>query len=110
VTPQAIAITQTIILSGIQFVQRGKKLAMVLDGLRADAAQPPGPPWRIRPMANYQWMKTVLSMCFVQTLQRVKVNRFLESNEDSINPQPEGKTKFLPISLPAPSLRSREEF
>ena len=34
-------------------------------------------------------------MCFVQTLQVVKVNRCLESNEDSINAQPEGKTKFL---------------
>jgi len=40
-------------LSGIQFVQRGKKLAMVLDSLR-DAAQPPSPPRRIRPAANYQ--------------------------------------------------------
>jgi hypothetical protein len=35
----------------------------------------------------------------------------LESNEDSINSQPEGKTKFLfPISLPDCSLISREEF
>ena len=40
-------------------------------------------------------------MCFVQTLQVVKVNRCLESNEDSINAQPKGKTKFLfTISLP----------
>jgi hypothetical protein len=32
----------------------------------------------------------------------VKVNRCLESNEDSINSQPEGKTKFLfPFSLPS---------
>jgi hypothetical protein len=41
-------------LIGIQFVQRGKKLAMVLEGLRADAVQPPSPPRRIRPVANYQ--------------------------------------------------------
>ena len=40
-------------------------------------------------------MKTVVRICFVQTLQRVKVNRCLESNEDSINAQPKGKTKFL---------------
>jgi hypothetical protein len=40
-------------LIGIQFVQRGKKLAMVLDGLRADTAQPPSPPRRIDPAANY---------------------------------------------------------
>ena len=38
---------------------------MALVGLRADAAQPP----------RYRWNKTVLRMCFVQTLQRVKVNR-----------------------------------
>jgi hypothetical protein len=37
----------------------------------------------------------VVGICFVQTLQRVKVNRCLESNEDSINSKPEGKTKFL---------------
>ena len=73
----------------------------MLDGLRVEAAQPP----------SYQRMKTVVGICFVQTLQRVKVNRYLESNEDSINSQPEGKTKFLfPISLPARSLISREEF
>ena len=30
----------------------------------------------------------------------VKVNRYLESNEDSINAQPEGKTKILSISMP----------
>jgi hypothetical protein len=56
-------------LRGSQFVQRGKKLAMALDGLRADAAQPPSPPRRIRPVANYQCMKTVVRMRFVQTLQ-----------------------------------------
>ena len=49
---QAITITQTTILSGIQFVQRGKKLAMVLDGLRADAAQSPSSPRRFV-RANY---------------------------------------------------------
>jgi len=27
---------------------------MVLDGLRVDAAQPPGPPRGTRPVANYQ--------------------------------------------------------
>jgi hypothetical protein len=42
---------------------------MVLDGLRADAAQPPSPQ-RIRPVANYQWTKTVVRKGFVQTLQR----------------------------------------
>ena len=36
-------------------------------------------------------MKTAVRICFVQTLQRVKVNRCLESNEDSINPQPGSK-------------------
>ncbi|HMJ63906.1 MAG TPA: hypothetical protein VK615_01040, partial [Candidatus Binatia bacterium] len=61
--------TQTITLRGIQFVQRGKKLAMALDGLRADAAPPP----------RYRWNKTVLRMCFVQTLQMVKVNRLPEA-------------------------------
>src|SRR5438094_637678 len=68
--------TQTIILIGIQFVQLGKKLAMMLDSLSAGAAQPPGPPQRVRPVANYRCMKTVLRMWFVQTLQRVKVNCF----------------------------------
>ena len=42
---------------------------MALDGLRADAAQPP----------RYRWNKTVLRMCFVQTLQMVKVNRLREA-------------------------------
>jgi hypothetical protein len=64
-----MTITQTTTLRGTQFVQRGKKLAMVLDGLRADAAQPP----------RYRWNKTVLRMCFVQTLQMVKVNRLREA-------------------------------
>jgi hypothetical protein len=64
---------------------------MALVGLRADAAQPP----------RYRWNKTVLRMCFVQTLQMVKVNRWPESNEDSINAKPEGKTKIsFQISLP----------
>ena len=77
---------------------------MVLDGLRAENAKPPSPPRRIGPMANYQRIKTVVRMCFVQTLQVVKVNRCLESNEDSINAQPEGKTKFhFLISLPVRS-------
>jgi hypothetical protein len=53
-------------------------------------------------VANYQWIKTVLRMCFVQTLQRVKVNRCLQSNEDSMNAQREGKTKFL-FSIPLPA-------
>ena len=42
---------------------------MVLNGLLADATQPPSPPRRIRPVANYQRMKTVVRMRFVQTLQ-----------------------------------------
>jgi len=42
---------------------------MALDGVRADAAQSP----------RYQWNKTVLRMCFVQTLQMVKVNRLAEA-------------------------------
>src|SRR5215470_13670234 len=54
-------------------------------------------------------MKTVVRMCFVQTLQRVKVNRCLESNEDSMNARPEGKTKFLSILPPARLLQLREE-
>jgi hypothetical protein len=74
---------------------------MVLDGVRVDAAQPP----------SYQRIKTVVGICFVQTLQRVKVNRYLESNEDSINSQPEGKTKFLfPISLPRSLVDIAKEF
>jgi hypothetical protein len=67
---------------------------MVLDGLRAETAQP-SPPRRIRPAASYQRIKTVVRIRFVQTLQVVKVNRCLESNEDSINAQQKGKTKFL---------------
>src|ERR1700756_2754532 len=101
---------QTGTFRGVQFVQRGKKIAIVLNGLCADAAQPRSPPRRIRPAANYQCMKTVVRICLVQTLQRVKVNRCVESNEDSINAQPEGKTKFLcPISL-LRSLKSRNKF
>jgi hypothetical protein len=69
VSPQAITITQTITLRGIQFVQRGKKLAMALDGVLADAAQSP----------RYQWNKTVIRMCFLQTLKMVKVNRLPEA-------------------------------
>jgi len=42
---------------------------MVLGSLRADAAQPPSSPRRIRPVANYQWMKTVVRIGFFQTLQ-----------------------------------------
>ena len=53
-----------------------KEIGHVLDGLRADAAQSPSPPRRIRPVANYRSTKTVLRMCFVQALQRVKVNCF----------------------------------
>ena len=57
-------------------------------------------------------MKTALRMCFVQTLQVVKVNRCPESNEDSINSQPEGKTKFLFVQFccPIASLKWREPF
>jgi len=62
--------TQTTTLRGIQFVQRGKKLAIVLDGLLAGSAQPPSLPRRIRPVANYRGNKTVLRMYFVQTLQK----------------------------------------
>jgi hypothetical protein len=47
-------------------------------------------------------------ICFVQTLQVVKVN-CPESNEDSINAQPEGKTKFLfPTLLPDCLVKLRE--
>src|SRR5437660_7800367 len=49
---------------------------MVLDGLRVDTAPSPSSPGRICPVANYRSMKTALRVCFVQTLQRVKVNCF----------------------------------
>ena len=56
-------------------------------------------------------MKTVVKMCFVQTLQKVKVNRCLESNEDCINAQPKGKTKISFSNFIARSVvKLREEF
>jgi len=58
---------------------------MALDGLRADAAQP----------RRYQRNKTVLRMCFVQTLQMVKVNRLREATWGFYEFTAGGQNKFL---------------
>ena len=97
---QAITIAQTTILIGIQFVQRGKKLAMVLDGLRARRSAAA----KFATADSSRGELPIDENC-AQDVLRSDAAKWLrlivspESNEDSINARPEGKTKFLFLIL-----------
>ena len=72
-------------LSGSQFVQRGKKFAMVLGVVGSEDRPPP----------HKKRIKSETHVCFVQAVQGLMFVARLRGDQDSMNWLGEGKIKFV---------------